>query len=219
MTTSGSDGAGSISPSAGKAVVVLELAGLAAVSITSHFVPLTLSFKTLAIGLPIGLFACGLVALSVDGRRHRIAPFPLKAVIRYAVGPLSLVVLALVAVGLVSDSVGNSSGCPAGISGSCYKLASWSIRDGKYYELYPFDAQGSSVEGAPSVQITASEYNEGAGADLRGAIDFGIVVAAFNYLVVLMMEMLAVTLADGPGGSSLRHGDAAHPNDAPASQP
>ena len=34
------------------------------------------------------------------------------------------------ATGIVSDFVGNSSGCPSGVSGSCYKTASWAIRDG-----------------------------------------------------------------------------------------
>lgn len=190
---------------AGKATVVLELVGLAAFSTASHFVPVALSFKALVIGPPFVLFACSFVCLFVGGKKRQAAPISIKAVFRYVAGTLTWAVLALVAVGAISNSVGNSTGCPAGITGTCYKTASWSIHDGHYYRPFPYDGQGDGIDGAPWVQITASEYTEGAGADFRQAIDFGICAAALNYLAILAMEASAAGYyPTGPVGAPFR---------------
>jgi hypothetical protein len=89
---------------------------------------------------------------------------------------------------VVSDSVGNSTGCPPGVSGICDKTATWAIRGHRYYELWPYDAQGNSINNAPWVRITLDEYITGAGADFRQADGFGICLACLAYLMLVGTE-------------------------------
>jgi hypothetical protein len=172
--------------------VVVVLAILLTFSVVSHEVPLSLGFKPLVIGLPCVVAAAQVVRLAILSRRGRIAKTSLVSIVKSAGGPLTVVVLILGAFGFASDSIGNSSGCPSGISGVCYKISSWKIQDGKYYMLYPYDERGSSVASAQWVQISESEYISGAGADLRQAISFGVFIALFAYFMVLA-EGAAVT--------------------------
>lgn len=175
-----------------RAVLVLVLAMLTAFSIASQFVPIALGFKALVIGLPCALVGGGFVYLLATENRRKIARVSLKVVARRAIGAMTTyVILGLGAAGLISGSVGNSTGCPAGVSGSCYKTATWAIRDGRYYELWPYDAQGDSMRNAPWVQITRGAYIAGAGADFRGVDDFGIFIAGFGYLLLVGVEASA----------------------------
>ena len=171
-----------------KVVLVLVLVGLAVFSIVSHFVPVALGFKALVIGVPCVLAVAVLLSLFLLDRGRLAFRVSLKAIARHAMGTLTWVILAVGATGIISGSLGNSTGCPAGVSGVCYKNGSWAIRDGRYYRLYPFDAQGDRISDAAWVQISKDEYTAGAGADFRGADDFGIWVAVFAYLLIVGRE-------------------------------
>jgi hypothetical protein len=175
-----------------RAVIVLVLAMLTVFSIASWFVPIALGFKALVIGLPCALAGGGFV-YGIATENRRLTPrVSLKAIGRRAIGAMTTyVVLGLGAAGYISGAVAGPTGCPAGVSGTCYQTASWAIRDGRYYELWPYDARGDSISNAPWVQITRGAYIAGAGADFRGADDFGIFVVGFAYLQLVGMEASA----------------------------
>lgn len=171
-----------------KAVLVLVLVGLAASSIVSHFVPVALGFKALVIGVPCVLAVAVLLSRFLLERGQPTSRVSLKTIARHAMGTLTWVILAVGAAGIISGSLGNSTGRPPGVSGICYTNGSWAIRDGRHYRLYPFDAQGDSINDAAWVQISKNEYTAGAGADFGGADDFGIWVAVFAYLLIVGRE-------------------------------
>ena len=180
-----------------RAVIVLVLAMLAALSIASWFVPIALGLKALVIGLPCVLVGGGFVYLLATENRRRIARVSLKVVTRRAIGAVTThVVLGLMAAGCISGVVAGPTGCPAGVSGICYQTATWAIRDGRYYELWPYDAQGDPIRNAPWVQITRGAYIAGAGADFRGVDDFGIFIAGFGYLLLVGVEASAAKYAE-----------------------
>lgn len=191
---------------AGKAAVVLEMAGLVALSVVSHLEPLPLGLKALALGPPSALaLACFTCAFVVGHRRPNSSKLPWKLIVRHAICTSTFIVLALGVAGGVSASIGNDVGCPQGEAGSCYKSGSWAIRDGRYYRLYPYDVHGNSISGAPWVQITEKEYIAGAGADLRDADGAGIGVASFAYLIIVAMEASAArSYAATAGGRVLQ---------------
>jgi hypothetical protein len=187
-----------------RAVLLLVLAGLAAFSIVSHFVPVELGFKALVIGLPCVLFGGGFVYLLLTENRRSASRGSLKTIARYAMGTVTYVVLALGVTGVVSDSVGNSTGCPPGVSGICYKTATWAIHGHRYYELWPYDARGNSINNAPWAQITEDEYITGAGADFRQADGFGICIACLAYLMLAGKEVSEAAYAAQRGMIILR---------------
>lgn len=187
-----------------RAVITAIIAGLAAFSIASHFVPVELGFKALVIGVPcVTAGSLSVYLFAMEGKQV-VKRVSLKALVRRGMGMAMYVSLALGSAGIISDFVGNSSGCPAGVSGSCYKTASWSIRDGGYYRLWPYDAQGNGITDAPWAQITESEYITGAGADFREADVFGIFVAGFAYLLVIALEILRQQAESDSGPLELR---------------
>lgn len=187
-----------------RAVITVMIAVLSAFSIASHFVPVELAFKALVIGVPCVTAGSLFVYLVVSERRWPASRVSLKTLARCAVGTATYVSLVLGATGIVSDFVGNSSGCPSGVSGSCYKTASWAIRDGGYYRLWPYDAEGNGITGAPWEQITENEYISGAGADFRQADGFGIFAAGFAYLLVVTLDIRRRQAGSGRGSLEVR---------------
>ena len=166
-------------------IVIAVLMLLLAFSVASHEVPFSMSLKPLAIGTPCLVAAAQAVRLGLLSRNGRIVKTPVLTILKLGSTIFSAVILILAAFGFASVSLGNSSGCPSGVSGTCYKVAAWKIQDGMYYTLYPYDKKGDKVADAQWVQISESEYLSAAGADLRQAIGFGIGIALFAYFMIL----------------------------------
>jgi hypothetical protein len=166
------------------AIAVLVM--LLIVSVVSHEVPLSLGFKALVIGVPLVLVAGAGIRFVLLVRSQSLVKISWLTILKSAGAVMTVVIITLGAGVFVSNTVGNSSGCPAGIAGVCYKTDGWKIQDGKYYVSYVSNQQGADNSVEPWTEISESEYLSGAGADLRQAIDFGVGVALFTYLMTLI---------------------------------